>query len=86
MISYQRILHVIKMIIKMSNSFISERDAKAFYESAEARKIEFEKLITQLRAENKAKRIVLRSSIEVKKTQAHIQSTCYIIQNFCIFT
>jgi len=43
----------------------SERDAKAFYESSEAKKIEFEKLIAKLRTENKLMRVTLAKSINV---------------------
>ncbi|XP_060071927.1 outer dynein arm-docking complex subunit 3-like [Ylistrum balloti] len=42
---------------------LKERDAKAFYESSETKKIEFEQLIAKLRAENKLKRITLAKSI-----------------------
>ncbi|KAK3087858.1 hypothetical protein FSP39_011599 [Pinctada imbricata] len=42
---------------------LKERDAKAYYEAAEARKIVNEDLVAKLRAENKAKRIQLAGSI-----------------------
>ncbi|XP_069121379.1 outer dynein arm-docking complex subunit 3-like [Argopecten irradians] len=42
---------------------LQERDAKAFYESSETKKIEFEQLIAKLRAENKLKRVTLAKSI-----------------------
>ncbi|XP_033732656.1 coiled-coil domain-containing protein 151-like [Pecten maximus] len=42
---------------------LKERDAKAFYESSETKKIEFEQLIAKLRGENKLKRITVSKSI-----------------------
>ena len=45
--------------------FLKERDAKACYESAETRKIHYERLIAKLRSENKNKRVQLAKSINV---------------------
>ncbi|XP_022325699.2 outer dynein arm-docking complex subunit 3-like [Crassostrea virginica] len=42
---------------------LKERDAKACYESAETRKIHYERLIAKLRSENKNKRVQLAKSI-----------------------
>nr|XP_034300244.1 coiled-coil domain-containing protein 151 [Crassostrea gigas] len=42
---------------------LKERDAKACYESAETRKIYYERLIAKLRSENKNKRVQLAKSI-----------------------
>lgn len=55
----------------------TERDAKACYESAETRKIYYERLIAKLRSENKNKRVQLANSINVSAFQINYN---YIIE------
>lgn len=55
----------VKKEIYIFKNFITERDAKACYESAETRKIYYERLIAKLRSENKNKRMQLAKSINV---------------------
>lgn len=55
----------VKKEIYIFKNFITERDAKACYESAETRKIYYERLIAKLRSENKNKRVQLAKSINV---------------------
>lgn len=60
----------------------TERDAKACYESAETRKIYYERLIAKLRSENKNKRVQLANSINVSAFQINYN---YIIEVYWIF-
>jgi hypothetical protein len=55
--------------------FTTEKDAKACYESSEARKILYGKLIAKLRVENKEKRVQLAKSVKVRFTNTYMNVT-----------
>ncbi|XP_076091241.1 outer dynein arm-docking complex subunit 3-like [Mytilus galloprovincialis] len=50
---------------------LKERDARAFFESSEEKKIKNERLIASLRAENKRKRVILAKSINGDEKVIH---------------